>query len=171
MAQKNIADLTAELLEKITDNTNQENTAARVRAIIQDIIDSSWNQIDHPFSKPGVVAMTYEEIQPAPFGPPLMRTLSDAANGKSFFLLVDTAAGIRLDAPDNLKEGETYTFFLRQAADTGTVELGRSFVSQLGLTMVTGDGNSTIFQAYCHNDGTEESPNLQLYCFPQTDFS
>lgn len=50
MSQKNIAQLTAELAANITDNTNQENTAARVRLIIQDIIDSSFNVIDNPIT-------------------------------------------------------------------------------------------------------------------------
>lgn len=46
MAQKTIAQLTDELLANITDPTNRQNTAARVREIIQDTIDSNFNIVD-----------------------------------------------------------------------------------------------------------------------------
>lgn len=48
MAIKNRADLTAELIANITDNTSGQNTATRVREIVQDIIDSSLNIDDEP---------------------------------------------------------------------------------------------------------------------------
>ena len=46
MAVKNRADLTTLLNDNITDELNRQNTAARVREIIQDIIDSALNSLD-----------------------------------------------------------------------------------------------------------------------------
>jgi hypothetical protein len=46
MAVKNRTDLTNTLLANITDELSRQNTAARVREIIQDIIDSGLNSID-----------------------------------------------------------------------------------------------------------------------------
>lgn len=46
MAVKNRADLSTLLNDNITDELNRQNTAARVREIIQDIIDSALNSLD-----------------------------------------------------------------------------------------------------------------------------
>jgi hypothetical protein len=46
MAVKNRTDLTNTLVANITDALNRQNTAAKVREIIQDIIDSALNSID-----------------------------------------------------------------------------------------------------------------------------
>lgn len=48
MATKTKAQLITELEANITDNTSGENTAARVREIISDLIDSSLNIVDNP---------------------------------------------------------------------------------------------------------------------------
>ena len=147
------------IIQLITDPTNNQNTAAKVREALDVIIDSATNSEDDYYTSP------QEQTVEVSFG----SASADLSTRKSTFILVTES--FVLDAT-GMKAGETYTFFLTQAADTATVTLrGTTFLNQSGFNMVTGDGNSSMFQAYCHNNGTEEVPDLKLYCFPQQDFS
>ena len=58
MAIKNRTDLTNTLVANITDALNRQNTAAKVREIIQDIIDSSLNSIDDAASPTTIYSTT-----------------------------------------------------------------------------------------------------------------
>jgi len=48
MSVKSKANLTTTNNTSITDNVNRENTSTRVRGLVQDVIDSSYNSIDDP---------------------------------------------------------------------------------------------------------------------------
>ena len=58
MAVKNRADLSTLLTDNITDALNRQNTAARVREVIQDVIDSCLNSIDDVFGKEYIALLT-----------------------------------------------------------------------------------------------------------------
>lgn len=58
MAVKNRADLSTLLTNNITDALNRQNTAAKVREVIQDIIDSGLNSIDDVFGKEYIASLT-----------------------------------------------------------------------------------------------------------------
>jgi hypothetical protein len=58
MAVKNRTDLTNTLVANITDELNRQNTASRVREIIQDIIDSALNSIDDAASPTTIYSTT-----------------------------------------------------------------------------------------------------------------
>lgn len=58
MAIKNRADLTTLLTNNITDALNRQNTAAKVREVIQDVIDSCLNSIDDAASPTTVYSTT-----------------------------------------------------------------------------------------------------------------
>jgi hypothetical protein len=58
MAVKNRTDLTNTLVANITDELNRQNTAARVREIIQDIIDSALNSLDDAASPTTIYSTT-----------------------------------------------------------------------------------------------------------------
>ena len=58
MAVKNRADLSTLLTDNITDALNRQNTAARVREVIQDVIDSCLNSIDDVFRKEYIALLT-----------------------------------------------------------------------------------------------------------------
>jgi hypothetical protein len=58
MAVKNRTDLTNTLVANITDALNRQNTAAKVREIIQDIIDSALNSIDDAASPTNIYSTT-----------------------------------------------------------------------------------------------------------------
>lgn len=64
MAVKNRADLSTLLTDNITDALNRQNTAARVREVIQDVIDSCLNSIDDAAS-PTVIYSTTVTIPSA----------------------------------------------------------------------------------------------------------
>lgn len=135
----------------ITDPENEQNTPALLREALSVIIDSATNSEDDYYTSPQELTV---EVS---FG----AATADLSSRKSIFISVTES--FVLDA-SGMKDGETYTFFLTQAADTATVTLrSASFVDQLGFSMVTGDGNSSMFQAYAHGG--------KLYCFPQQDFS
>lgn len=58
MAVKNRADLSTLLTNNITDALNRQNTAAKVREVIQDVIDSCLNSIDDAASPTTVYSTT-----------------------------------------------------------------------------------------------------------------
>jgi hypothetical protein len=58
MAVKNRADLTTLLTNNITDALNRQNTAAKVREVIQDVIDSCLNSIDDAASPTTIYSTT-----------------------------------------------------------------------------------------------------------------
>lgn len=152
------------ILLLITDPTNKQNTAERVRDALSIIIDSAYNAEDDGVILKGEETLTMEEISPAPYAPPFYQAIPSGAASKSFYLLLNQPDGVVLYAPNNLVDGEIYTYFIEQAADTAIVQLAsRSFLNQNGFNMVTGDGNVSMFQAYAHGG--------KLYCFPQQDFS
>lgn len=58
MSEKSKTELTAELIANITDPLNNQNTASRVREIIQDVIDSNQNIVDGPKRYKAVMSQT-----------------------------------------------------------------------------------------------------------------
>lgn len=50
MTTKNTADLQTDNAAAITTNSAKENTGARVRVFIADVLDSFWNKLDNPFA-------------------------------------------------------------------------------------------------------------------------
>ena len=126
------------LAAKITTNTNGENTAARVRDIITEVINNCVNTEQDLYTSPAEA-----ELEIGMAG----SVSADCSTRKSFYLLV--TENVVLDAV-NMKNGEVYTFCFEQASDTATVSLRPALVSD-NFSMVTGNGNLSIVQGYCHN--------------------
>jgi hypothetical protein len=118
----------------------------------ENLIDSMVNKTDDKFTKTNQV-----DLEIGLGG----NVSADCSLGRSFALTL--TENIVLDA-SNMVEGETYTFILTQGASDFTVTLrGATFQTTAGFTMVSGQGNKSIFSAYY--DGTN------MYCFPQVDFT
>ncbi len=92
MAVKNRADLSTLLTNNITDALNRQNTAARVREVIQDVIDSCLNSIDDAAS-PTVIYSTTVTIPSAnvltSFATPVL-LIPTAGAGKAIVVLPST---------------------------------------------------------------------------------
>lgn len=89
MAVKNRTDLTNTLVANITDALNRQNTAAKVREIIQDVIDSCLNSIDDAAS-PTTIYSTSVTIPSADIltsNTTPVQLIAPAGSGKAIVLL------------------------------------------------------------------------------------
>jgi len=100
MAVKNRADLSTLLTDNITDALNRQNTAARVREVIQDVIDSSLNSIDDAAS-PTTIYNTLVSIPSADVltsGVTPILLIPSAGIDKAIVLLSSTVLGGRFNS-------------------------------------------------------------------------
>lgn len=148
MTREEIIDL---LVANITDNTNGENTAARVREVIEELINSSVNTTDDQFTS------SAEGEGQIAFG----GTVSFDLSSKRTWVL-DVTENVVIDAT-GMKNGENYNFIFIQQGNTATVSLRPTFLTSAGFTMVTGNLNVTMLQCVAHGGS--------LYCLPQSDFT
>jgi hypothetical protein len=92
MAVKNRADLSTLLTDNITDALNRQNTAAKVREVIQDVIDSCLNSIDDAASPTTVynttVSLSNLEVANSNATPILL--VASAGSGKAIVVLPST---------------------------------------------------------------------------------
>lgn len=100
MAVKNRADLSTLLTNNITDALNRQNTAAKVREVIQDVIDSCLNSIDDAAS-PTVIYSTTVTIPSANVltsGVTPIQLLAPAGANKGIILLPSTVVAGRFNS-------------------------------------------------------------------------
>jgi hypothetical protein len=138
MAVKNRAGLSTLLTNNITDALNRQNTAAKVREVIQDVIDSCLNSIDDAAS-PTTIYSTTVTLTPLDlsnsFTTPVL-LIPSAGSGKG---IVPLRAIMTIDyattpyatntSPAIYAAGSTKNFFL--AAGSLAASIYRSFVMGL----------------------------------------
>jgi hypothetical protein len=167
---KTKAELTAELAANITDALNGQNTAAKVREIIQDIIDSSVNSLDNG----GIVLLAKFTAFDFNSGTPVLATLSGGTKFVITDMLVTNVSGA-ITAANGLRlySGASKTGDLLAQSDSNVfnnplldLDTADNFIST--ITNQGGNGFITIpsttkkvqtpFSVYASVENTEGSP-------------
>lgn len=165
MAVKNRTDLKATLVANITDALNKQNTATRVREIIDDLIDSSLNSIDDASSPtvfynrtvviPSADVLTSFatpiELIPAPsIGKAVfpLRVIAQIdynstayATNTNALVYIDTATKNCYKSTGVLAKTTNSPFFLNQESATGATET--QILESKALMFATETGNPT----------------------------
>lgn len=143
-------ELISALENLITDPENFQNTPAKVREAISNLVASLVNTEDDVYTSPDET-----ELEIGLGG----AVNADCSTKKSFFINVNE--NVILDAT-GMKNGETYNFFFNQNNNSSTVVLRNgTFVNSYSFMMPLSIGDKSMFKAYCHDD--------KLYIYPQQD--